>query len=204
MPVHTDRTELILDATLRLIGSGGPQAVTHRSVAAEAGVSLGAITHHFKTRDVLVEQALRLLAQREQQTLDQLTLSLATSGFDQAQWVATVARYLADRTRAGALQLQATYELLLECARRPGLRDVMSDWTAAQSRLAVVALREAGSATPDAHAPLLIAAITGLLLKQLAYPRPKFETAILAPALDELLTRLSLPTPDRPKRRKTS
>lgn len=187
----TSRTEAILEATLRLIGTGGPQAVTHRSVAAEAGVSLGAITHHFVSRDALVENALRLLAERETTMLDQLTLRLATAGFDRTQWVDAVARFLADRTERDTLQLQATYELLLECARRPSLRDAMSQWTSAQHRLAVLALRGAGSSAPELHAAILVAAITGLLLKQLAYPRDDFRSAVLAPTLDELLTKLT-------------
>jgi TetR/AcrR family transcriptional regulator, regulator of biofilm formation and stress response len=187
----TGRTEAILEATLRLIGRGGPQAVTHRRVAAEAGVSLGAITHHFGNREALVENALRLLAQREKATLDELTLQLAAAGLDRTQWVAAIARYLADRTDHDTLQLQATYELLLECARRPALRGVMAEWTGAQTRLAVVALRASGSPTPDAHAPLLVATITGLLLKQLAYPKDEFEAAVLVPALNELVARLA-------------
>lgn len=190
------RTRAILDATLRLVGQGGPRAVTHRAVATEAGVSLGAITHHFPSRERLLESALRQLADLETQRLERLTLDLQDQAFDLDAWITTISAVLAADIRADPARQLTTYELLLDCARNEAMRDVMSGWTQAQLRLCLLGLRAAGSAQPELHAQIVIAAITGLLLKQLAYPREDFEKGVLRPALAELigaLTGTSLP-----------
>jgi DNA-binding transcriptional regulator YbjK len=57
-----DRERPLMEATLRIIGRKGLDGVTHRAVAAEAGLSLGALTHHFATRDALIDAALRIVA----------------------------------------------------------------------------------------------------------------------------------------------
>src|SRR3954465_962 len=51
------RREQILEATLRVIGREGREAVTHRAVAEEAGVPLGSTTYYFDSRDDLLGQA---------------------------------------------------------------------------------------------------------------------------------------------------
>jgi DNA-binding transcriptional regulator YbjK len=177
------RTGAILDAALRLIGERGPQAVTHRAVA-----------HHFAGRGALVEEALRHLARREIAALERLALDLAGAGFDRDSGVRMVAAYLGERVAPGGPgtgDMLATYELLLECARNPGLRDIAAEWTAAQLRLCVLVLRAAGSPDPEEHGYLMLASLSGLLLKQLAYPREDFEQAVLAPALRTLIDALA-------------
>ena len=55
----------IVAATVRLVGRGGTALVTHRAVAAEAGVSLSSTTYHFASKDAIVDAALRSVAERE-------------------------------------------------------------------------------------------------------------------------------------------
>ncbi|MCW2900336.1 MAG: hypothetical protein JWO67_2601 [Streptosporangiaceae bacterium] len=54
--------QAILDATVRLIGAGGLTSVTHRAVAAEAGVSTALTTYHFATLDDLLHATLSSLS----------------------------------------------------------------------------------------------------------------------------------------------
>jgi TetR/AcrR family transcriptional regulator, regulator of biofilm formation and stress response len=63
------RRRAILEATLRLIGRRGPEAVTHRAVAAEAEVPLASITYYFGSRDGLLDDALRHVADEEMAAL---------------------------------------------------------------------------------------------------------------------------------------
>src|SRR3546814_19552611 len=70
----SERQRPLMEATLRIIGRNGIDGVTHRAVAAEAGLSLGAITHHFKSRDALVEAALHPALTREPARLRPLAL----------------------------------------------------------------------------------------------------------------------------------
>ena len=59
LPKGERRRRSLLEATLRVIARGGVEAVTHRRVAAEAGVSHGATTYHFASRDEIILQAFR-------------------------------------------------------------------------------------------------------------------------------------------------
>jgi len=52
------RRRAILDATLALVGREGTAAVTHRAVAAEAGVPLAATTYYFDSKEELIRDAL--------------------------------------------------------------------------------------------------------------------------------------------------
>ena len=54
----------ILDAMLELISTRGPEALSIRNVAAAAGVSVGAVQHHFSTKDKLLQAAMNAVEQR--------------------------------------------------------------------------------------------------------------------------------------------
>ena len=83
--------------------------------------------------------------------------------------------------------LIASYALWLEAARRPALRATSRAWTDAYLGLAAAMMAAAGSARPAADAQLLVAALDGLLLEQLARDEPDFEAAVLRPALERLI-----------------
>jgi DNA-binding transcriptional regulator YbjK len=187
------RLDAILEATLTLIGERGLEAVTHRTVAREAEVSLGAISHHFPSRQALLEATLEHAGRAEVRRLEGLALDLQTRLFDTEEWIDAMAAALArDLSRARTRHL-AQYELLLASARNPRLRALARAWRHAHLHLASVGMRAAGSSKPEVHGPLLVASITGLLLKQLADPQPRFESDILRPQLRELVGGLTGP-----------
>jgi TetR/AcrR family transcriptional regulator, regulator of biofilm formation and stress response len=200
--------ERILAATMVIIGEQGLQAVTHRAVAREAEVSLGAISHHFPTRDDLLRDALRHAAGIEVARLERLALSLQSRAFETREWVHAMATALGTDLRRNPNRHLAQYELLLACARDPELRELSRAWREAHLRVSEVGLRAAGSSAPDEHAELLTAAVTGLLLKQLAYPEPNFTARVLEPRLSELTAALvasgSAPGQRRPAVRQPS
>jgi len=182
--------ERILAATMAVIGEQGLQAVTHRAVARRAEVSLGAISHHFATREDLLHSTLRHAAAAEVGRLERLALSLQAQAFDTREWISAMAAALGGDLKRNPTRHLAQFELLLACARDPELRELSRAWREAHLRVSEVGLRAAGSKAPDAHAQLLIAAVTGLLLKQLAYPEPRFAERVLEPLLAELVTGL--------------
>ena len=51
------KRQLILDAALQTIAEDGVDAVTHRRVGQEAGVSHGVVSYHFPARDDLLYKA---------------------------------------------------------------------------------------------------------------------------------------------------
>jgi TetR/AcrR family transcriptional regulator, regulator of biofilm formation and stress response len=180
----------ILDATMAIIGEDGLQAVTHRAVASQAGVSLGAISHHFPTREELLRSTLRHAAAVEVERLERLALTLQSRAFETREWVHAMSAALGGDLKRNPSRHLAQYELLLACARDPELRELSRAWRDAHLRVSEVGLRAAGSKAPEEHAQLVTAAVTGLLLKQLAYPEPNFTTRVLEPLLDELTARL--------------
>lgn len=54
----------IVDALLRIMASQGADALTIRTVASEAGVSVGAVQHHFATKDRLLVAAMTEVNER--------------------------------------------------------------------------------------------------------------------------------------------
>jgi TetR/AcrR family transcriptional regulator, regulator of biofilm formation and stress response len=181
------RVDDILETTLELVGSEGLEAVTHRAVARAAGVSLGAISHHFPSREVLLEATLAHAGEREVRRLNELALQLQTRLFDTDAWIGAMSAALARDLERGRTQRLAQYELLLASARKPRLRALARAWREAHYHVAFVGMQAAGSPDPQQHGRLLVAAITGILLKQLADPQPRFEAEILRPQLSALV-----------------
>ncbi|WCD93179.1 TetR/AcrR family transcriptional regulator [Microbacterium sp. nov. GSS16] len=69
----------ILDATAELILEIGVSAVTHRLIAARAGVPLGATTQYFTTLDELRSQALHHLVTEVDARVDGIRSTLAST-----------------------------------------------------------------------------------------------------------------------------
>ena len=155
-----DRRQQILDATLRVIGKAGREAVTHRAVAEEAGVPLGSTTYYFDSRDDLLGQALEHVARMEVERHRQLGEELRK---------AKTPRQLADLLlnelifeAEDRMAYIAEYELWLEAGRRPELREAAVTWCDAVQLAVAGAMEKLGSTDPATDASLVVAAIDGL------------------------------------------
>ncbi|WP_144709727.1 TetR/AcrR family transcriptional regulator [Curtobacterium pusillum] len=79
MPKHVDhqaRRAEISSATWRVIERGGIPAVTLRSVAAEASISLGVLAHYFTSKDDILQDAHRAAYDRTLERVIERTRSL--------------------------------------------------------------------------------------------------------------------------------
>jgi DNA-binding transcriptional regulator YbjK len=155
-----NRRDQILEATLRVIGRSGRQAVTHRAVAEEAGVPLGSTTYYFDSRDDLLRQALEHVAASEVERYGKRSEELRS---------VKSARELADRltddlvaAATDRVAYIAEYELWLEAGQRPELREAAQTWCDAEQRSVAAAMEALGSADPATDASLVVAAIDGL------------------------------------------
>jgi TetR/AcrR family transcriptional regulator, regulator of biofilm formation and stress response len=193
VPKGEARREVILRATLALIGEHGPDAVTHRAVAERAGVPLSATTYWFESKEALLQETLLLAAREEVERLERLVLDLAPRELDTCEWARAVAAVLAADLESDPVRHVAFTELVLEGTRRPWLREEVARWHAAHLRLAELGLRVTGAPDPKGDAPLVVATITGFMLGQLVTPHPDFEEAIFRPALERLFARLLEP-----------
>ncbi|WP_244548758.1 TetR/AcrR family transcriptional regulator [Bradyrhizobium canariense] len=185
----SDRERPLMEATIRIIGRKGLDGVTHRAVAAEADMSVGAVTHHFGTRDALVDAALDYALAREVGRLRALALSLQSKAFDVETWIESLVSWYSRELKTQAEIHIACYEAFLAASRSPAHRPIVVEWFETWRQSAELALRAAGSSDPPGHASLFVSALIGILLQQLAAPRRGFQKEAKA-ALSELVGRL--------------
>jgi TetR/AcrR family transcriptional regulator, regulator of biofilm formation and stress response len=158
-----ERRERILRATLSVIARDGIPAVTHRLVAAEAGVPLGSLTYWFASKDDLLREALLLFVDEETERLRRVGESL-TEGMAPAE----IAERFAAVLEAGDGDDQvAQFELYIEAARNPALREVAQQCFAAYEEISRSALRAAGVEADGALPALFVALADGLGLRRM-------------------------------------
>ena len=158
-PRGAARRREILEATVRVIGRGGVEAVEHRAVAAEAGVPLGSTTYYFDSKADMVAQALHHVADRETERVQEQTRVLLAEE-DPAGLPERLVSWAMEQALADRVVLLAQFELYLEGARREDLRPAAEGWDRAWHSLFEAGLERLG--TPDAggRAQLLCAAWT--------------------------------------------
>lgn len=118
------RTELI-EATLRIIERDGVAGVTHRTVAAEAGVPTTSTTYHFSSLDDLLIATLISCA-RDMATEVYWMIDRARSRGSRG--AEEVAGLLAEALGPRRGRTMAEYELYLLAARKPELRPAARRW----------------------------------------------------------------------------
>jgi TetR/AcrR family transcriptional regulator, regulator of biofilm formation and stress response len=181
----------IIEATIRLIGRDGVDGVTHRAVAAEAKVSLSSTTYHYASRDEIVTEALRHVADLEIERIARDAEALVEGHADVASIARALTAWLTEQVTGDDLvRVRAGYHLQLEAARRPELRAIHVAWGQAVQQLAERVLRAAGSPTPHTDARILSSAIDGLRLDEVTAPRPGFERRA-RPVIERLLSVLT-------------
>ena len=181
------RRGLLLEAALRVIAAEGPAALTHRRVAAEAGLPLAATTYWFASKDELLVEAYRMAAARDVDRIEEL--AAATRGLDADRLGAALADLIATELTQHRATLMASYALWLESARRPKLREVERSWTDAYVATVATILERAGTPAPRDAARILVSAIDGLVLAELARDEPAGAQE-LRPLLDRLTAAL--------------
>lgn len=178
----TDRREEILRAALRLIGSRGMHAVTHRDVAREANVPLGSTTYYFAGKEELLREALRLFVAEEGARMRAAAQRFAGVRAEPEAVVDAMVAEIGD-TLTRPVEQVAQFELYLEATRTPALAEEAQACFAAYEEIAVAALRSAGAEDPERLAPLFIALIEGLMFRQLVEPRSDWLDRVLRPQI---------------------
>ncbi|CAL9596368.1 TetR/AcrR family transcriptional regulator [Streptomyces werraensis] len=160
------RADLVADTALALLAERGMRGLTHRAVDEAAGLPQGSTSNVARTRQALLELAVRRLADREERVLALQELPDPREGTDALLDALALTAHRA-LTRNRDLTL-ARYELALEATRRPELR-AHFDAAGARFRTHLTALVTAlGSPSPDRHALTLIAWADGLLFSCVA------------------------------------
>ncbi|MFI1768824.1 TetR/AcrR family transcriptional regulator [Streptomyces sp. NPDC020800] len=155
------RADLVADTALALLAERGMRGLTHRAVDEAAGLPQGSTSNLARTRQALLELAVRRHAEREARVLAFEELPDPHGGLDAlAEGLALAVHRSLTRGRD---LLIARYELALEATRRPELR-AFYDATGAVFKEQLAALLTAvGSPAPDRHVLSLIAWADGLM-----------------------------------------
>ena len=170
------RRREILEATLRVIGEGGVNSVTHRAVAREARVALASTTYYFDSKDALVEDVRRFTGCSDRITHTELITRIV--GFADAQINDPLAF------------LTAQYELMLEAGRREYLHPLARRWTIAYMDGFNHLVQSAGLPTPERAAEMITNFVEGALLNHVTTPSDDFLEAHFRPLLTDLVAAL--------------
>jgi DNA-binding transcriptional regulator YbjK len=191
-PRGEQRRGELLDAAVRLIGRQGIDAVTHRAVSAEAGVPAASTSYYFRSKDELIDEALRRVTEAEIARLRERRAALGDVLDDLDVVVEALAAWIEEQfTPQGRVALLAQYHLQIESARRPEARSILEAWKDGTDELAETAMRSLGARDPVTAAILVVAAIDGLRLRLLASGHVPLAPTALRAVLRTLLTGLT-------------
>lgn len=174
-PRDPHRRQRILDATRTLIPRYGLAGITHRRVAAAAGVPVGSTTYYFADLADLTAAALAETATATREALAGWAERLATGTDLPATLAALTADYL-DRPE----QMLTLNELYLAAARHPELRTLARVWFDG-----LVDILTPHTGRPAARAIAMY--LDGVLLHALSSDSP-VDTAALTAPLTALVT----------------
>jgi len=180
------RAREIALAALRVVAREGSEAVTHRRVAAEAGVPLGSTTYWFASREALLREALRLYVAQVYASLLAVEAShLRASRTGLVDFLVEAAR----RELEARDSLFVEYELLVRAARDPALAAAFREYDRAMATHLAETLEKLGATAPLASARTLVALVRGFELDALlgAAPDPEDLRRRLEPVVDALV-----------------
>ncbi|HMJ36987.1 MAG TPA: TetR family transcriptional regulator C-terminal domain-containing protein [Baekduia sp.] len=182
------RRTLITEAALAVIARVGPDGLTHRLVAAEAGLPVAATTYWFASKEDMVRAALEHAAERDLRYLD--TLRTASRGWTRATLAAELAAMVQEACTTRRENAVVDGALWLEALRRPELRPVARRWNDEWVAFCAEVLRNVGARARAADAALLAASVDGLISHGLVADGP-FDRAAVVAALRRLVAALT-------------
>jgi AcrR family transcriptional regulator len=180
-PRYGDGRVALLEAAARVVARAGLRGLTYRAVAAEAGVSHGAVTLHFGSRDAMIKEA------HVHAVASGIACSALEPGTGEADDFASGLVDFVDQHPDGQL---FQYELILESRRRedlaPDVRAVYDEYAQAAGR----ELDRLGLSDDPALTDLVCAALDGLVFQQCVGLKSRDQTAEELERLRELLAAL--------------
>ena len=160
-----ERRDALLDAAIELFAESGKRGVTHRAVAKRADLPAASTTYYFESIDDLVREALVRHLQTWMSELEQLTAGTESMSGLPSEPTVVLEQILASRpTERVAAQLS----ILLEAARDPKLRPMMTEMLEAFEGLATTVLGRLGVRQPERVAAAAVHVVAGHALDRLS------------------------------------
>lgn len=167
----TQRRTVIAEAGIRILGTDGARALTHRRVDAAAGLPLGSTSYYASTRHDLLALIVDTLAERSLTDMggaDLPTMDAPPGREEQIRVVTDAVTALADALIARPLDMRARYLLLLELPDADPLRAVLEDGHGIRQRAHAMGATAGGIlavADPGAFADDLLALLDSLVFE---------------------------------------
>ena len=193
------RRRELLEAVLRIVGREGLAAVTHRTVAAEAGASVPATTYYFESKDEMLDAAFQQFAAWELARIDAKAARTPRRGLSIRRAARLIAEIASEEFRAPERSLSVDLEMILRVARDG---DLAPEYEAFQRRLEARVeelLRAVGSEQPAHDARIVLAFYRGHQVEQLA--RVHWRRSLEADVADLIASLLARPKRRRARRR---
>ena len=157
--------------------------MTHRAVAARAGLPLSTTSYFFDSLDDLLLEALRHFAAQEIARYEAIARTFAESALTPDQALDAFVALLTGQPSQATI---AQFEAYLEAARRPELREEIAAVLDAFAAPVAAALAAAGVAEPAAAARAFVALADGLALQRAVRGPAATDATELADALRRL------------------
>ncbi len=168
-----DRRYEILEAALRIIGDGGPDAVTFRRVATVAKAPLSSLTYYFASREELMREAFRLYVAEAARFLSDLG---GEPRPDSAQAVVEFLLEVARREFADdPAMVQVEYELILYAARHPEIAREFNAYERWMEARLAASLEALGAQRPMDAARTIIDVVRGFEIERLTHADAQLE-----------------------------
>jgi DNA-binding transcriptional regulator YbjK len=179
------RRDELLTAAIDLFAEGGSRAITHRAVAARAGLPPATTTYYFESIDELIREALGAHVQqwtKELAALADVELTIDVGLDDASGFISSV--FAARGPEVAALELS----IFLAAAQSPELRDTAHHAMEALEALAARLLAGVGVDEPGHLAAAIVALIGGTALRrQSGFYDEATEARLLTAAIRDLV-----------------
>ncbi|KQX74914.1 TetR/AcrR family transcriptional regulator [Aeromicrobium sp. Root472D3] len=153
----------LLAAAIELFAEGGARAITHRAVAARAGLPSATTTYYFESIDELIREALGAHVTQWSKDLDALAAIDIGAGISLDDATAYISGIFTQRDpEVAALHLS----IFLAASREPVLQDVAGEALRSLERLATVVLSRMGVSESDEVAAGITSLIAGTALRR--------------------------------------
>jgi DNA-binding transcriptional regulator YbjK len=168
-----ERRREVLEAALRVIGTSGIRAATHRAVAAEAGTSLSATTYYFASGEDLLEQAFAHYVDERTGHLAAVLEAAGSAGrLDAAVGEDLLTTFVLDELTTGRLRIAAEFRLALEGSTNPRMAEQFERLGRSVEALLTTLLTLAASPDPALDARVMLSFVRGLELDEVTREQP--------------------------------
>jgi DNA-binding transcriptional regulator YbjK len=205
-PSNPARRDALTDAAIEIVAGDGLHGLSHRAVDERAGVPPGTTSNYFRSRDTLVEAAMRRIVELHFALIDEVRTRYRVQGEEDGggltrqgliDMLGTVVDQALTRFRPRYL---AMFELALEGTRRPELRQVFAAVADESMKLTQAAHQGDAGLTAEADVQLLNAFYNGVLFTYLVMPRSMGERRpgeLTRSVLDLVIRPVAPPSPTR-------